>query len=178
MMSKQKFPPLTRASTRCASAPVGHPRLSTSKWASLCDRVEASEVVESADGLTIHLPEHLSAGRNELIRVVFAAEIFRLCLDLRRPSTRQPEPESAPARAEWRCQRRHCHQYLARPCRLDHAVRKNPRPAPFYRRGHAQWGRRQRPAGNRVCPLRVAPDRGNPAAYPRARRAAKSPRWR
>ena len=39
-------------------------------------QVEASEVVESADGLTIHLPEHLNAGRNELIRVVFAAEVF------------------------------------------------------------------------------------------------------
>ena len=39
-------------------------------------QVEASEVVESADGLTIHLPEHLNAGRNELIRVIFAAEVF------------------------------------------------------------------------------------------------------
>ena len=39
-------------------------------------QVEASEVVESADGLTIRLPEYLNAGRNELIRVVFAAEVF------------------------------------------------------------------------------------------------------
>ncbi|MYF92704.1 MAG: hypothetical protein F4049_14905 [Gemmatimonadetes bacterium] len=39
-------------------------------------QVEASEVVESADGLTIRLPERLNAGRNELIRVVFAAEVF------------------------------------------------------------------------------------------------------
>ncbi len=60
-------------------------------------QVEASEVVESADGLTIRLPERLSAGRNELIRVVFAAEVFDFAwtfdgevLDSQRQSLPQP----------------------------------------------------------------------------------------
>ena len=39
-------------------------------------QVVASEVVESANELTIRLPERLNAGRSELIRVVFAAEVF------------------------------------------------------------------------------------------------------
>ena len=39
-------------------------------------QVVASEVVESANELMIRLPERLNAGRNELIRVVFAAEVF------------------------------------------------------------------------------------------------------
>ncbi len=60
-------------------------------------QVEASEIVESAAGLTIHLPERLSAGRNELIRVVFAAEVFDFAwtfdgevLDSQRQSLPQP----------------------------------------------------------------------------------------
>ncbi|MCY3789576.1 MAG: hypothetical protein OXH63_12400, partial [Gemmatimonadetes bacterium] len=60
-------------------------------------QVEASEVAESADGLTIRLPEHLNAGRNELIRVVFAAEVFDFAwtfdgevLDSQRQSLPQP----------------------------------------------------------------------------------------
>ena len=134
MMSKRRLPPADAGFDALRIRTGGPPAFKHLEMGTPLQQVVASEVVESEDELTIRLPERLNAGRNELIRVVFAAEVFDFAWTFDSQVLDSQTPEPAAARAEWRCQRRHCHQYPARPCFLDHSSREDPRPAPLYRR--------------------------------------------